>query len=82
MRSDPDQVRGNRASRFYRATQLDCFYNDSSLKAISQGVPVVVRYNYDPDSKMLYYSELLLDPYHTKSIEQFLADKSFPEKRE
>ncbi len=52
------------------------FVTAHSVRAISQGVPVVVRYTYDPNSKMLYYSELLLDPYHSKSIEQFLADKS------
>ena len=57
------------------------FVTAHSVKAISQGVPVVARYIYDPNSKMLYYSELLLDPYHSKSIERFLAD-SLPAKRD
>jgi prepilin-type N-terminal cleavage/methylation domain-containing protein len=56
------------------------FITTHSVRAISQGVPVVVRYTYDPNSKILYYSELLLDPYHSKSIEQFLADKSLQNK--
>ncbi|MGA2400540.1 MAG: prepilin-type N-terminal cleavage/methylation domain-containing protein [Syntrophobacteraceae bacterium] len=56
------------------------FVTAHSVKAISQGVPVVARYSYDPDSKVLHYSELLLDPYHSKSIAQFLADKSSQKK--
>ncbi len=56
------------------------FITTHSVRAISQGVPVVVRYTYDPNSKILYYSELLLDPYHSKAIEQFLSDKSLQNK--
>jgi prepilin-type N-terminal cleavage/methylation domain-containing protein len=49
------------------------FITAHSVKAISQGVPVVARYTYDPSSRVLYYSELLLDPYHPGSIEKFVA---------
>ena len=52
------------------------FVTAHSVKAISQGVPVVVRYTYDQNSRVLYYSELLLDPYHPGSIEMFLAGGS------
>src|SRR5208337_3756725 len=51
------------------------FVTAHSVKAISQGVPVVARYAYDPNSRVLYYSELLLDPYHPDSIERFLAGR-------
>lgn len=51
------------------------FVTAHSVKAISQGVPVVARYTYDPNSRVLSYSELLLDPYHTGSIEKFLAGR-------
>ena len=57
------------------------FVTSHSVKAISQGLPVVARYTYDPESKMLSYSELLLDPYHTQSIERFVAGRS-PGKKE
>jgi hypothetical protein len=52
------------------------FVTTHSVKAISHGVPVVARYIYDPGSRVLSYSELVLDPYHSKFIEQFLAGKS------
>jgi prepilin-type N-terminal cleavage/methylation domain-containing protein len=52
------------------------FVTSHSVKAISQGVPVVARYSYDQGSKMLSYSELLLDPYHPESIEKFVAGRS------
>ncbi|MGA2938295.1 MAG: prepilin-type N-terminal cleavage/methylation domain-containing protein [Syntrophobacteraceae bacterium] len=52
------------------------FVTSHSVKAISQGVPVVARYSYDSNSRVLYYSELLLDPYHPGSIEKFLAGRS------
>jgi hypothetical protein len=52
------------------------FITAHSVKAISQGVPVVAHYTYDPNSKVLSYSELLLDPYHTGSIEKLLSGRS------
>ncbi len=53
------------------------FVTAHSVKAISQGVPVVARYTYDSNSRVLYYSELLLDPYHTDSIQKFIAGGSY-----
>jgi prepilin-type N-terminal cleavage/methylation domain-containing protein len=52
------------------------FVTAHSVRAISQGVPVVARYVYDPGSKVLSYSELLLDRYHPVFIERFLAGRS------
>ncbi len=52
------------------------FVTSHSVRAISQGVPVVAHYTYDADSKMLSYSELPLDPYHPASIEKFLSGKN------
>jgi prepilin-type N-terminal cleavage/methylation domain-containing protein len=56
------------------------FVTTHSVKAISQGVPVVARYTYDPNSRVLNYSELLLDPYHVDFIERFLAGRASSEK--
>jgi prepilin-type N-terminal cleavage/methylation domain-containing protein len=52
------------------------FVTSHSLKAISQGVSIVVNYTYDSQTRVLSYSELVLDPYHGKITEQFLANKS------
>lgn len=52
------------------------FVTSHSVKAISQGVSIVVNYTYDPGTRVLRYSELVLDPYHGKITEQFLANKS------
>ncbi|HYA42393.1 MAG TPA: prepilin-type N-terminal cleavage/methylation domain-containing protein [Syntrophobacteraceae bacterium] len=52
------------------------FATSHSVKAISQGLPVVARYSYDPESRMLSYSETLLDPYHPQAIERFIAGRS------
>jgi prepilin-type N-terminal cleavage/methylation domain-containing protein len=52
------------------------FVTAHSVKAISQGVPVVARYVYDAKAGVLYYSELIMDPYHSKAIEEFLANNS------
>jgi prepilin-type N-terminal cleavage/methylation domain-containing protein len=51
------------------------FVTAHSVKAISQGVPVVVRYTYDAKSRVLYYSEIILDPYHPAAIQEFLANR-------
>lgn len=48
------------------------FVTSHSVKAISQGVSVVARYSWDPKSRMLSYSEVLLDPYHPQIIEDYL----------
>ena len=47
------------------------FATTHSVKAISRGVPVIARYHYDPGSKVLYYAEMPLDPYHTKGLKEF-----------
>lgn len=52
------------------------FVTSHSVKAISHGVPVVARYVYDAKAGVLHYSELVMDPFHTKSIEEFLANDS------
>jgi prepilin-type N-terminal cleavage/methylation domain-containing protein len=79
---DPTPIRFERAVHpvFIGQPNAIAFVTTHSVRAISQGVPVVVRYTYDPGSRILYYSELLLDPYHSKSIEQFLSDKSLQNK--
>ncbi len=48
------------------------FATDFSVKALSKGAPVVVRYVYSPGEKRLYYAEIPLDPYHPEPIEAFL----------
>lgn len=57
------------------------FVTTHSVKAISHGVPVVARYTYDPNTRALSYSELLLDPNHPAFIERFLAGRSSGKKR-
>jgi type II secretory pathway pseudopilin PulG len=46
-----------------------------SVKAISNGTPVVARYVYDEREKKLYYAEMPLDTYHTDGIKEFLRVK-------
>jgi hypothetical protein len=48
------------------------FTTDHSVRAISKGAPVVVRYFYSPGERLLYYAEIPLDPYHVDTIETFL----------
>jgi len=71
---DPKPIKftGGVRSLFAGQENSIVFITAHSVKAISQGVPVVARYTYDPNSRVLYYSELLLDPYHPDSIERFL----------
>jgi prepilin-type N-terminal cleavage/methylation domain-containing protein len=75
---DPKPIKftGGVRSLFAGQENSIVFITAHSVKAISQGVPVVVRYTYDPNSRVLYYSELLLDPYHPDSIERFIAGGS------
>ncbi len=61
---------------FSGQTNSIVFVTAHSVKAISQGVPVVAHYMYDPNSRVLSYSELLLNPYHPAAIENFLAARS------
>ena len=55
-----------------------CFITSSSVKAISKGVPVAVRYTYDPASRVLSYAEMVMDPYIPDSLEQFAAGGNAP----
>jgi prepilin-type N-terminal cleavage/methylation domain-containing protein len=48
------------------------FATTHSVKAISRGAPVLVRYLFVPSDKALYYIEIPFDPYHPEPIEQFL----------
>ncbi len=48
------------------------FATGYSVRAISKGIPVIVRYIFVPERGALYYAELPLDPYHPKPIQQFL----------
>jgi prepilin-type N-terminal cleavage/methylation domain-containing protein len=75
---DPKPIKftGGVRSLFAGQENSIVFITAHSVKAISQGVPVVARYTYDPNSRVLYYSELLLDPYHPDSIERFIAGGS------
>ena len=45
---------------------------DHSVKALSGGVPVVARYTYLPNDKVLYYSEIPLDPHHPETLRDFI----------
>jgi prepilin-type N-terminal cleavage/methylation domain-containing protein len=75
---DPTPVKFSEGVRpvFAGRANVIAFATAHSVKAISQGVPVVARYDYDAKSGVLHYSELVMDPYHTKSIEEFLSNKA------
>ena len=60
---------------FNASSQFLAFATSHSIKAVTRGVPVVARYLYDPRSKVIYYSEMPLDPYHAKSIRDFTQAK-------
>lgn len=82
--SDPTPIKftdGSVRSLFSAHSNSLTFITSHSVKAISQGVPVVARYDYNPGSKMLSYSELLLNPYYPKAIEEFMAGGSPGEKK-
>jgi len=81
--SDPTPVKlsdNNARSIFTGQNNSIAFITAHSVKAISQGVPVIARYTYDSKSRVLYYSELLLDPYHPESIQKFISGRSAGEK--
>jgi prepilin-type N-terminal cleavage/methylation domain-containing protein len=77
---DPTPIRIEDANRliFMGNEHSLIFSTDRSVKAISRGAPVIVRYIFDPREKKLYYSEIPLDPYHPKVVEEFL--KAGPQK--
>lgn len=51
------------------------FTTDRSVRALSNGVPIVARYVFLPQEKMLYYAEIPLDPYHSDIVKAFLQMK-------
>lgn len=70
---DPRPINFPNGSRplFIGKSNSICFITSYSVKAISKGVPVVARYTYDPGSRVLYYAEMVMDPYRPQSLEQF-----------
>lgn len=74
---DPTPIKFDNGERtlFIGRTDSIAFVTAHSVKAISQGVPVVARYTYDPDSRVLSYSEIVLNPYNPASIERFAAGR-------
>ncbi|MHC1725718.1 MAG: type II secretion system protein J [Syntrophobacteraceae bacterium] len=73
---DPTPIKldnGTRPLFLGEATSIE-FATTHSIKAVSQGVPVVARYTFDKGS-VLYYSETVLNPYQPKSIQEFLNAK-------
>ncbi len=66
------EYEGKRVSIFEGSEQSLAFATDYSVRAISKGVPVIVRYVFVPGKGELYYAELPFDPYHPKAIKDFL----------
>jgi prepilin-type N-terminal cleavage/methylation domain-containing protein len=60
---------------FFGQANSIAFITSHSVKAISGGVPVVARYTYDPNSKVLSYSELVFNPYYTEAIQNFVEGR-------
>ncbi len=76
---DPTPVKfENGSTRIIFRGDVDtlAFATSHSVRAISHGVPVVVRYTFDPKSKVLFYSEIPFDPYHGEAMQEFLESKS------
>ncbi len=74
---DPTPINFEHGSRplFVGSSNSICFITAHSVKAISKGVPVAVRYTYDSGSGVLSYSELVLNPYRPESLKEFAAGK-------
>ncbi|MEM5788805.1 MAG: type II secretion system protein [Syntrophobacteraceae bacterium] len=79
---DPTPIKFSDGERplFTGTSNSIAFATSHSVRAISQGATVVVRYSYDPKTKALYYSELPFDPYHPKTIADFTRAKLTGEK--
>ena len=71
---DPVQIRNEGETQIiFRGDEHSLgFATDRSVRAISNGVPVVARYVFRPSEKLLYYAEIPLDPYHADVIQEFL----------
>lgn len=57
---------------FYGSVHSVVFVTGYSAKAINKGAPVVARYVFVPEEKILYYAEIPFDPYHLETISDFL----------
>ena len=70
---DPTPVNFEHGARplFTGQSNSICFITSHSVKAISGGVPVAVRYSYDANAKVLSYSEMVMNPYRPALLEQF-----------
>jgi hypothetical protein len=55
--------------------QSIAFTTDRSVRALSNGVPIIARYIYLPQEKKIYYAEIPLDPYHPEVVKAFLQMK-------
>jgi len=44
-----------------------------SVRALSQGAPVLARYLYVEAEQRIYYAEMPLDPYHPERIKEFIG---------
>jgi hypothetical protein len=51
------------------------FTTDRSVRALSNGVPIIARYIFVPQEKNIYYAEIPLDPYHSDIVKAFLQMK-------
>ncbi len=73
--SDPTPINFERgaAPLFTGNSTSLCFVTAHSVKAISKGVPVVVRYSFDSASGVLSYSEMVMNPYQPAALENFAA---------
>ncbi len=73
---DPTPVRFDSGTHplFLGETTSIQFATSHSIKALSQGVPVVVRYSFDKGGAV-YYSETPLNPHQPKVIQDFLNTK-------
>lgn len=50
------------------------FITAHSVKAISKGVPAVVRYSYDAGAGVLSYTEMVMNPYRLQGIQKFATE--------
>lgn len=71
---DPTPIKFTEGARlvFSGASRSIAFATSHSVKAISKGVPVIAHYVFDPGAKVLYYSEIPLDPYHPRAAQAFI----------
>lgn len=76
--ADPTPINFEQGARplFAGDANSICFITSHSVKAISRGVPVAVRYTWDAGSQVLSYSELVLNPYRPAELEKFAAARN------